>query len=540
MADDSFIPVVYNETDPNEITSYQSGIATDPSYVSGSGVGAGDCKAKGIVVRHEYESISSSYILGTNAALPEENRYAITHDARLMVNPGYFYIRDREMYAFGRKVTVAIAPYELAEEDAYISISLPDAPSGYIVGEDGSSPIIIQVFPSGTLGSAGFSYNTTYYSDSVSGSPVLPAYRQYFGFSPVERFAVCHDYRYLNSHIPSDLYWYNPASNVVVISPMLEGMDVLIEYEGSNQAFDSGLSFSPIHRASDTALVCISPNRTPAGTPASCSLSCQCRHLDGGSQLVCATVLTGDRDPVPGVTVNFILSRPGLSDIEYTPYYTNNGIFYDRTETSGAVKEHGLTICDSHRIGSTGLFRGAGVLSNDTVPVLPAGLLTLGSAIGMTISATTDSLGKARIWYHAPCATAGDNIVTIQANIGDIGSALTFFISGKSKTRRWALTSAETYRYRVLDVIQIGNEALIRVPDDALSPTSIEVADVVDYLDSVFDPSTFGYMNMVNLIRIIDNTIYAGYLTGSKPSKLIVKYPVDCGATFLDCGGSYV
>ena len=548
-------------------------------FISGTGVGDSDLAPAGISLyelgtgEEQYESLM---FIGSGIVVSGE---VDTYEERVdfSVIPGYFYIGDREFYAYNEKLTQVSHSVQSGEYNVISLMEFPDGPrpsyldnvlyaSSDTVDKDyGPSPIILIAISSGTLedqdvpldtvissktGINGYRGYRMDYTTNPSGTVIsgeIDSYPAYF--SPLQRFSKCYEYWREDNVISPDEYEYDFSSNSIVIhrSGYVDS-EFIIEFEGTNEPFTTGLDLSPLVSYPEDSMICLSLSDSVEESPGSIQIYTSKKRMYNETTTIAMEVKSSTGNRLDGVELDIWLKRSDMTSVgtslyrEATPLLYESGYVYDSIEMDtgipqqSPVYENELMVANDHRVDGKCWVRGVGYLTVSESYQSDESL----NGPGYHVTAVTDSMGFAHIQYVAPSGEI--STVDLEIEVSAAGITSSEDITLLSKLPEVYNFVEKYYAYEHIftsGIVNISGSVDIDVPLRCSSPSSMELYYASDYLASLYSgadptvyyPSSFIY-NEGSLPSVRFSSVEATDI-------FIVKYLKDINITKLDGRNSY-
>lgn len=559
-----------------------SALKVSDNFLSGTGVGESDAVPVGVSLYKQVaseENIDETMLVGSGIVL---SGLVEAYEEKVNFNtvPGYVYLGDREFYMFGDKIT-QVTKGELSGivEDGtsgiVLALRLKEFPDGVrpIYFEDiqspgeeeeisyGASPIIVRMYPSGTLHDIGVPYD--YAISSEEGINGVLGYRMRYDLdpsgtvvsgevadfpwymTPLSRFGKMYDPWRNDSLIPPDLYEYDFLTNSILIHPSGESFssgqlngEYVVEFEGKNEPFETGLDLSPLTTFPELAIVCLSPTGDNV-TEEVGSLKLYTTKTRVKNERVTIVVearsKTGNR--LGDTDVDFYIERPNMTagvtlpaildgkPLYYGPYHA----FDEITLPSADIIEDGAIIASDHRIDGKAYLRASGFLSG--VPTNGEDL----QEVGYRVSAKTDSMGFAHIVYTTPSGGVfSTQDIQIRAKAGDIETITGISLLSEAED---LLLGTDQYEYNTIlyvsGIVPMGGLAMVPVISGCVSPSSMTACRVDDFVTTLAS-DLVPTMAQALSFEVIAGEPYVGFNLYESGVPLVVNYPMHINTTKLD------
>jgi len=560
------------------------------SFLSGAGTGKNDVKPVSLEVLEVEDS--SSARLSPLFVMPEGsgtlNYQAVTE---LYIMPGYFYLGDREFYAFGEKGTVFARP---VIDDGQAVICLPDFPDGALPITDtgdteepavtspevnGASPIIVRRYPSGTIealrvpsgvvisSEVGYSGTVGYTLDNNLSGMVAGEVPDWPWFhNPLSRFGKTFEY-WRQDDVASgeilspDLLTYDFEYNRIILpsGSSIGDYDYIVEMELSNEPFPLGVNFSPLDFYPEDVFVCVGPSGVIDSEEAGAVAVRAGRSRARGEVVtVSAEVFSTDDNRMAKAPVTFWVERPllrvdgtAVSGIpeSYEAVIMDDLLLYDVMELpSGSISENGIIIANDHRIDGKTMIPSAGYLSG----VVPAAY----------VDATTDFNGFATCRLVTAFSVPRPVPITINASCGQASGSVALLVRPSGVTGVYTGPDPlDVYTIDDVDPDSSADYAIVSgavlseghcycgtdssatlalvVPSGCVSPTSIEVYGRQAWYENIYLGTTPTPMKPIGIFRYSDHWLIAAFDGVLDDSEFIMKYPIVASVAQVDGRSRY-
>jgi hypothetical protein len=548
-------------------------------FTPGTGVGDDDLSPVGVSIfeqgsaAEQYESLN---FLGSGVVISGD---VTTYEERVDFNvvPGYFYIGDREFYAYNEKVTQVSHPSQSGEYNIILLKDFPDGPKPSYLDrvlymsdevEDkryGPSPIVVTTLSSGTLesldvpldtiinsstgigGRLGYrmDYSTNPSGDVVSGE--VSDYPSYF--SPLERYAKCYEYWRESSVVSPSEYEYDFKSNAIVLHTSGEVTDeYIVEFEGKNEPFSTGLDLSTLVSYPEDSIICLSPAEEVEEEIGSVQIYTSKKRMYNETITIAMEVKSTNGNRLRNIDLDIWLKRKDMISAGTTAYREGepllyeSGHVYDSIEIDtglpqqSTVRENELLIANDHRIGNDCWVRAAGylVVPEDYQSETPV------SGPGYHVTAVTDSMGFAHVHYTAPSGILSsiDLEVEVIAS-GEIGTADITLLADTTEVHGFV---EDYYLYGYVHtsgVVMSSGSLDVLIPTDCSSPSSMILYYANDYFISLYDGTDPTGYNPSEFVHTEGAPPYVRFDSVSQTDGFVVKYLKDINTTKLDGRNSY-
>jgi len=548
-------------------------------FTSGTGVGDDDLAPDGVSL-YERGSASTQYeslmFLGSGIVLSGDvEEYEERVD--FSVVPGYFYLGDREFYAYNEKLTQVSHPVPSGEYNVIELQQFPDGPKpSYLdrilyLSDDvedkryGPSPILLSSLASGSLESldvpldtvisstsgvcGGLGYRVDY-SYHVSGEVISGEVDNYPGhFSPLQRFSKCYEYWREDDQVSPAEYEYDFKTNSVIIHKSGELTDeYIVEFEGTNEPFSSGLDLSTLVSYPENSIICLSTSETVSGEVGSVQVYTSKKRMYNETVTVSIEVKSINENRLGNIDLDIWLKRKDMTSTgtdlyrEGEPLLYESGYVYDSLEIDtglpqqASVYENELYVSSDHRIGGGCWVRGAGYL------IVPGDYQsdTPMSGPGYHVTAVTDDVGFAHVQYIAPSGTLSTIELELEVTAGGVvGSADITLMSELGDVKAFVEDYyLYGYTYTSGEVVSSG-DIDIPVPTDCVSPSSMELYYASDYLLDMYDGNDTTAYKPASFIYTEGMAPYVRFESVSPTDAFVIKYPKNVDVTKLDGRNSY-
>jgi len=553
-------------------------------FTTGAGVGQSDIAADAFHVLEIADETSKKqsplFVIPTGSG--EIQYQSVTE---LYVNPGYFYIGDREFYVFGDKGTQFSRPEVVNGVPVIKLYNFPDGPVGSdVTGDvepisqcrppiDGASPIIIRRYPFGFLedfrvpsgvvissedgfsGCIGYTLDVNH-SGAVSGEVANWPWFQ----SPLSRFAKTYEYwrptsaTFSGEILSPDEYFYDFDQNQIILPSGIVLGDYVIEMELMNEPFPIGIDFSPLDMIPEDLFVCISlSGDLDQETLGSVTARAGRTRARGETIPVSAELISDIGNRMEGTPITFWMERTTLqldgvpvSGIPeyYEPVSISGDLLYDIISLpSGVVSENGIIVANDHRIDGKVMLQSAGYLLGDTPS---ASVVSVSNAHGF---ATCSMVAPAHIPYPIGvtiCAGSGavtDTVPILLCTSGDVGTYVPSGVLDVYNLRGFNPASDVEYNsipfadpstwYWYLGAGASGN-VMVLVPSGCISPTSIELYECPYWHQCLYEGVTPVASKPLGIIRYHDNWLMAIFNMSVSVFEFSVKYPQAVSPAYVD------
>lgn len=524
-------------------------------FTFGVGTGEHDLLVTGISNREEYQGIDIDGILGSGEIRETiRNQGDYSQHMSFSITPGYFYVGDRECYAYGRKCTQITHPvyssgsidnpypsgimYLALTEvpDGMISYALPgiDNPGGKPDTSGGAAPINVSRFEPGVLSAHTPLYDTIIYHDT--GVSSLPGYREIpetgefiegddptwpAYCSPLSRFTVFNSYwRENDPMLPPDQYIYDFEYNAIILydSGTLDH-EYIIEFEGLNEPFDiTELNISPLESWPENSILCLTLDDTNTAfteEPYEIVIHTSKTIVQDETIPIFIEVrsITGNR--LEGEDIRIRIVRPEIAIhpqqwssgnahyYEGSPYAVCSsgnisGVIIDAVQfPSGVIYEGNVCIANEHRINNAAYVRSAGYLCYPyNSDIYLSG--SIPEEAGYELVVTTDVNGIGTVWYHAPYTISSSFNIIIRAEIpsnSGIIEELPIALISNTEEVCYSLPVNDFWTDRYIrEHFSISGEYCVRLPLDCISPSSAGVISIRDYCQALYSGVTPPYI----------------------------------------------
>lgn len=315
-----------------------SSLQTIPTFSSGSGRSASDLKSLGVFT---VDPLRSEVLSGTTL---EPKLYP-------MLLPGFFYIRDREFYYYGRKCT-EILTAEIAPGFPSPVLALNERPFGMVpyiqyngsnrderLDDHASAPIIIHrhlktnmpvnmvvnaciYYDTGYRKVKGYTLDTLGEVEAEASLVTNPYLTAVWPISPLVPYAKCYEYwRDDQTLLRPDTYIYHIDNNTI---ELLDAVDsdlyyYVIEYEGLNTSFYVNYDINPIahmpHTSSCLVLRTDTVKAQADDTPSAITIITAPRYVARGETMSIQVAITSQHgNRIANTPVTFTL---GYADITH-------------------------------------------------------------------------------------------------------------------------------------------------------------------------------------------------------------------------------
>jgi len=571
-----------------------SGIITfSDKFRCGTGVSEEDIKPIDIRIA----SISTDNAVLCFSSSNEQSEYDGTltpnYTMELFVTPGYFYLGDREFYAFGEKSTQLA--YAKDEGSGIISISLSEFPdghnpsnsvTGYSSELDGASPIIIRQYPSGDIASLHVPPNFPISSETgingiigyTSGEPdytgimtIISGEIENWPWynSPISRFTKTYEYwRDIDYIFPTDSYLHDFDSNKIVFMPDADvsiDSDFIIEYETMNEPFPIGIDFNPLVIYPEDLMVVIACSENIIEEhPEKVTVYSSRSKARDNIVYIGTEVITEENNRMENAEMMFYINRTDMvtasGDVSgFIPSVGNTinisgDIVYDYIAIpSGDITENNMVILNNHRINGHAIIRSSGYLDYISGDIPGA----------FYISGITDDTGFEYIHYISPTIvkTAIDiSILAIAENMasGDIPISLIPDVTESiyaipnmeiNKIEVGTIADWESITETITVVCHDDTYPLfaegtthIIVPSGCLSPSSIQLYNATDFMENLYKGNS-QYPIFPHAFYTTESQLIGAYYTSGTigPSdEIMIDYIPDTHIAKLDGRVHYV
>lgn len=530
-------------------------------FRSGAGVGDGDLAPYAIRIdqtRAEFTPVEAEMFLSTGILSGDLTDYEQVTE--LYLQPGYFYIGDRELYAFGAKATQITHP--VVDSDGETVLKLVDFPDGkspaavlaaldmygsFGSAYDGAAPILVSCFPSGTLEGLGAPLDKLISSETglsgvmgyieypdESGNPLVrsgecpdwPAL-----FSPLSRYAVCYEEWRSGEILAPDTYTYQFDQNRIVlpVGTSLSG-EYCVEFESMNEPFPVSLNLDPLVHFPEDVMICLSPSgEVEPEEPGLLFLHRSRSRSRGDRSAVFAEVFSEDDNRLTNQGMAIKVGRMLLIDDSEEYYSSASGLIiplsgqpaYDLFPCpSGEVFEGRLRVSDAQRI--------AGMLCIESV----GGVRTL-SGSGDLLGEYTGQTGPAGFLgaeHIAPSVVRYSHDALFQGICGSL-----------SGTTRISLISEETEAYYEIPEESLSGMLIVEPVASGLLAGASHIWGEIAFLetDRVFPvPSGVICPSSLRVRRMEEEALRL--LTGADPTDypvsglMVLSGGLELGAVFLE------
>jgi len=492
-----------------------------------------------------YERYANIVDINERMLLYEDTAHEITVDdyeqrIDVYINPGFFYLGDRECYAYNTKCT-QVSQCTLSGTAGIIP--LVDFPDGYAPSEYehmiepwardgmyGVSPVIVRKHPAHVMSSISVPYDVAIYSDTgisgevgyrivdnavVSGETEFPWY-----FSPLDRFAKSYDPWRSDLIVPPDMLSYDVATNSIIIKdPDLES-EYVIEFETRNEPFNIGKNISPLFSYPENSIICIEPDSIPdESVPGSISVYVDDEYCIHGQAVVTAEVLSEQGNRLPNYPVEFYIIRDNficLPDVLPEPlegrlFYSSGEVWYDEIDLPVAnVWENNIKISGQNRVALKAYIHSIGYLTASGEP-------------GYHVSGTTDEYGIVHAVYTKPGLCSHGRSLTVVAKAGSFTATGSIILPSICSGSVYAAEPVQrtTYTFRYPDIS--GEVTGFIVPSGCVVPSSLGICTAESFLSSLHESSSPSF-SYPNTIEIADDVLYAMYQVTSSGEPFVTEH----------------
>ena len=520
-------------------------------FTFGTGTGEDDLRIIGMQPREDYSDIDTEGLLGSGEIVEEiKGNVGYLQNTNLMITPGYFYVGDRECYAYSKKFTQMSKPTVCSGEigdpypvgTRYIPLmevpfgisefTLPDEVNlcGTKVPNTGVSPLNISRFAPGVLTAREALWDTVIEHDSgvnqvlgyrarpiIGVLTVLPGEDAQWPmhYSPLSRYTVLPSYWRPNEPmLLQNLFYYDFEYNSIVLydSGTVDS-EYLIEFEGQNEPFKiKEIDLSPLESWPESSILCLSTDKSNTvfkEDPYAVVLHLPKTSVRKEQHAIAAEVrsikgnrLEGERVRFRIVRKDVALMRTQLEDLDGfvpgSPYCILSegllsGVVIDRVEfPSGEIYEGDVLITDAYRIDGQAYVRSAGFLCN------PQGALPIDSGIlpecgNYELEAVTDRNGIALVVYTSPLTVSSSFDIEVQAevlNVSGVASAASMTLLSEEEDMLYALPLNNLWReVQASGEVNLSGGFVVRLPVDCIAPSSAKVVTLRAYMGALFDGS---------------------------------------------------
>ena len=548
-------------------------------FTSGTGVGDDDLSPAGVSL-YEQGSAAEQYeelmFLGSGVVISGD---VSTYEERVDFNvvPGYFYIGDREFYAYNEKVTQVSHPYPSGEYNIILLKDFPDGPRPSYLDkvlylsdevEDkryGPSPITISTLSSGTLedldvpldtiinSSTGIGdrlgyrmdYTTNPSGDVISGE--VESYPSYF--SPLERYSKCYEYWREDNVVSPSKYEYDFKTNAIILHESDELTDeYIVEFEGKNEPFSTELDLSTLVSYPEDSMICLSPADEVEEEIGSVQVYTSKKRMYNETITIATEVKSTTGNRLRNIDLDIWLKRKDMVSSSTTAYREGEPLLYDSGHVydtleidtglpqQSEVYENGLLIANDHRIDGNCWVRAAGylVVPEDYQSEIPT------SGPGYHVTAVTDDMGFAHVHYTAPSGVLSTIDLEIEVIAsGEIGTADITLLSETEEVHGF-VEDYYIYGYIHTSGTVVSSGSLdVLIPADCSSPSSMILYYASNYFMSLYEGADPTGYNPSEFIYIEGSPPSVRFDSVSQTDGFVVKYLKDINSTKLDGRNSY-
>lgn len=505
-------------------------LVTKSSWTTGAGVSEKDLyPSKVELVDNQYLFESTAYI-GGDALQSGDTQFTYIQETDVRVNPGFFYIKDREFYAYNEKIT----QFSRQQHNNNLSyVTLLELPNGtgtinygeFLAGnysnrtEDifGTPPIIVRYFPSGTLESIGvvfdeaissrngidkqMGYRMDLSGDIVSGdTDTFPDY-----FSPMSRFTKCPEYWVESNVLKYDEYSYDYLNNRIIMESGEPGTEYMIEYENLNIPFRSGIELNPLKTAPGDYVLVITPDDTEQNTVPGNVLIDLSNDITAGDQVNIRVRITDTNNlEISGepVELSIFADDLTLSGDSYvgvidgnmrTPYYFNlSGAMYDYIPAApgDTISMAGISQLLTAQIVEDGtkfyIPSYGNLFPYDYSPVEWRAYNLSGCPYSPYLSGATDDFGYFRAIYVPPAKILGDMNIKLRVKVAGLSDGIKEIRlssnRGNKLLQMYKPSFTEYLGYNTVAYDYGTTSVILKSPEDILFPTDMSIYDATEYM----------------------------------------------------------
>ena len=565
-----------------------------PKFRFGTGVGKNDLVVEKIDTDEFIGDVYVEGLIGDGELFHEiESKYSYSFDISPYIVPGYFYIGDRECYAFGEKITQFAKP---VTENGITYLELLQYPDGMFPrymdsdaqkeardNKRGAAPIIVSKFAAGTLEGINVVFDQPISSengidgingycdnglDDVSKTEVIvgdPANWPWY-FTPLERYSKCYDYWREDNVLPLSKFTYDFFNNRIILRGTLTQDDLnseyMIEYEGSNTSFKAPrISMSPLDRIPEDAILCMTTD-TNIESEYEGIIEISVPKKQVYSELIPVTIQVKSKDGnrMPGVTCEARLLRSNIVSTvlpvsePFLQFYRGPGsweMFDAITVQNGIIYEGSQLLCNSNRISGKAIVRSAGKLYPQTREVYDA---YLGSAVlppngSDVLTLVTDENGIAILYYLAPRNTGGSIGVSIRISTGIAESEEMVVLPVDDHSSPYLFdTNPINNTWETVQEVTgetVNTSVFVQIPVTCISPSSVGICTYPEYVSSAMAGTApdYSYPIAIHKNRTIGGTVrelVAEYsITPSADNKYMMVYNKSVKDSRLDERNTY-
>lgn len=491
-----------------------------PGWNSGTGIGESDLKVSFLEMYDNSYEFESSAVIGISGDLEEQaSQIEYRQHIDVRINPGYFYIHDREFYCYNEKITQL--SYGSLDENYNIRIPLLELPNGagtinYVNflnseytnrsdDEFGTPPILVKYFNSGELEEIGvpvdikissrdgIGFDLGYRMEGetvlsgdfeISGEPYYPSY-----FTPIDRFSICPQYWVDNHCLQYDQYSYDFITNEIIIYSGDPSLSYLIEYENLNIPFRSEVELNPLYTAvSDKVLVLNSISQGVNNVAHNIKLSISNIFTNRDPIIISAFVTDSHDNPCIDTNVNVSIrelsmlknSQPVYGHERTSYMFIESGPMYDliHVDTEDTLEFNGVRSVvtaynktdDNFIIPSCGVILPGNERPDKWIDYNNSPITNPASR-----NISTNDQGYINFTYYPPALIRSDSTIRVYATADEITGYIdinltSIYAQGQSPSNR---SINSTYDYTPAASVLSGDMAIVNLPYNVIYPTDV-------------------------------------------------------------------